>query len=274
MNSYEIKQQERRERLQAAAAKAQRESDARFKRASDMASVIPFGQPILVGHHSEKRDRAYRGRIHANMDKGCELAKQAEALKAKAAAVGSGGISSDDPDAVKKLGAELEDAKKLQVVMVKANKVVRAFYNAGVRDAASGEAWDRYLVKIREVMPNIDEGRAMSLLQPDFCGRKGFPDYQLQNNSANIRRIEARIKQLESRAGIESSEEQVGPVRIVQNAEDNRLQLFFPGKPAEEVRAELKGYGFRWAPSVGAWQRHLSNAAIYYARIVAAKVPA
>ena len=25
-------------------------------------SVIPFGQPILIGHHSEKRDRNYRRR--------------------------------------------------------------------------------------------------------------------------------------------------------------------------------------------------------------------
>jgi hypothetical protein len=29
-----------------------------------MADAIPFGQPILDGHHSEGRDRRYRDRIH------------------------------------------------------------------------------------------------------------------------------------------------------------------------------------------------------------------
>ena len=40
--------------------------------ARDMASIIPFGQPILVGHHSEKRDRNYRGRIHKKFERSFE----------------------------------------------------------------------------------------------------------------------------------------------------------------------------------------------------------
>ena len=36
------------------------------------------------------------------------------------------------------------------------------------------------------------------------------------------------------------------------NREDNRLQVFFDGKPDADTRAELKSNGFRWAPSVGA----------------------
>ncbi|MEE8059026.1 MAG: DUF3560 domain-containing protein [Pseudomonadales bacterium] len=43
---------------------ARQESQTVYKRAKDMAPVIPFGQPILVGHHSEHRDRRYRDRIH------------------------------------------------------------------------------------------------------------------------------------------------------------------------------------------------------------------
>ena len=44
--------------------------------------------------------------------------------------------------------------------------------------------------------------------------------------------------------------------------EDNRLQVFFDGKPDADTRAELKSSGFRWAPSVGAWQRQLTDNAI------------
>ena len=46
------------------------------------------------------------------------------------------------------------------------------------------------------------------------------------------------------------------------NREDNRLQVFFDGKPDEATRTELKISGFRWAPSVGAWQRQLTDNAI------------
>ena len=39
-------------------------------------------------------------------------------------------------------------------------------------------------------------------------------------------------------------------------------QVFFDGKPDADTRAELKSSGFRWAPSVGAWQRQLTDNAI------------
>ena len=50
--------------------------------------------------------------------------------------------------------------------------------------------------------------------------------------------------------------------RVEMNREDNRLQVFFDGKPDADTRAELKSSGFRWAPSVGAWQRQLTDNAI------------
>lgn len=54
------------------AKKAEERSEQLFEKAHDMASIIPFGQPILVGHHSEKRDRNYRNRIHNTMRKAFE----------------------------------------------------------------------------------------------------------------------------------------------------------------------------------------------------------
>ena len=47
------------------------------------------------------------------------------------------------------------------------------------------------------------------------------------------------------------------------NREQGRLQVFFDGKPEADARQQLKEHGFRWAPSVGAWQRLLNDNAYY-----------
>lgn len=39
----------------------------------------------------------------------------------------------------------------------------------------------------------------------------------------------------------------------------------FPGMPDEQQRSALNCAGFKWAPSVGAWQRQLNDNAIYAA---------
>ena len=117
MNSYEQKQEDRRERLLAIADRMQAASDAAYKQARKMADVIPMGQPILVGHHSEKRDRAYRARIWRTQDRCLELQRKAEYFRQKAEGVGKGGISSDDPEAVEKLGVELAECGRLQTFM-------------------------------------------------------------------------------------------------------------------------------------------------------------
>ena len=67
MNSYELRQAERKERLATRADRLQAEANGRFSRAHSIADGIPFGQPILVGHHSEKRHRADLARIDNNM---------------------------------------------------------------------------------------------------------------------------------------------------------------------------------------------------------------
>lgn len=56
--------------------------------------------------------------------------------------------------------------------------------------------------------------------------------------------------------------------KVVENAENMRIQLFFDGKPSEEVRGILKANGFRWAPSAGAWQRQLTSNGRAAAKIV------
>jgi hypothetical protein len=107
------------------------------------------------------------------------------------------------------------------------------------------------------------------LIGANASRRVGFPNYVLKNNSANIRRLEKRLAEMQLSQIDETTEEQFdGGIRLVENVEENRLQIFFPGVSAHIVRRELKQRGFRWAPSVGAWQRHRSNRATYLAKLL------
>ena len=50
---------------------------AAHQKARELGDEIPFGQPILVGHHSENRMRRHANRIHQAMDTAVAAAEQA-----------------------------------------------------------------------------------------------------------------------------------------------------------------------------------------------------
>jgi hypothetical protein len=261
MNAYEEKRQARIERLQDAAERKAKESTAAYERSRKMASAIPFGQPIHVGHYSEKGDRSYRAKIGRLMDKSCELGAESKELAARAeAAEANDAISSDDPEAVVKLKVKLAGMKAQQALGKAANAAHKKF----LKDPASLDAAN-LPDKTKETIRNY---------KPAYSWEPHpMPPYWFSNLGANIRRVEQRIKQLESqvdRTAAEPVEADWG--RLVENVEANRLQMFFPGKPSEAIRACLKSHGFRWAPSEGAWQRQLHNGSKYAAECVIKKI--
>ncbi len=251
-NRYEDKLDSKRERLLARAEKADRDGDARIAKANRDASAIPLGQPILVGHHSEKRDRKFRDRIHSNYTKGYELKKKAGNLRGRAASVGTAGISSDDPDAVIKLTEKLAELEKKQKLHKAINKALRVADRTGSDDELKALG--------------LSDKMIAQFKTPDFAGDRGIPSYVLSNNSSNMRRIRQRIEALRKAANDQTSEEVHGDIRILDNVEENRVQIFFPGMPSPDVRKKLKQNGFRWSRTEGAWQRHRSNAALWWAR--------
>jgi hypothetical protein len=44
-------------------------------------------------------------------------------------------------------------------------------------------------------------------------------------------------------------------IKILTDYDDNRTRIFFPDKPGDEVRNDLKRNGWKWSPNAGAWQR-------------------
>ena len=173
MNSYEAKRAARKERQAERAERLQAQANALYGQARTMADVIPFGQPILVGHHSEKRDRNYRERVHNKFAQAFELDKAAHEAAIRAETV-SDAISSDDPDAPEKLRERIAALEASQATMIAANKI----YRSKLTDAAKIE---------KLVALGLSEAAAKGGLQPDFAGRIGFPGYALTNNNANIR---------------------------------------------------------------------------------------
>ena len=263
-SDYEERKQQRIERFRKLADKNETEAGDRFGAARKTIEHIPFGQPILVGHHSEKRHRAALDRHDQNMRKGCEAVDKAKHYQHRAdAAESSRAISSDDPDAVSKLKAKIADAKANQEHMKAVNAAWRkAGKPKAKRDDVDHEAWKTAFEKFPEQRELLQT--AYNTMAHDFLTRAPFT-YGLTNNSGNIKRMEQRLTHLASLESAPYREYEVSGVRIVEDPDENRLQLFFNGKPDAEVRKRCKTAGFRWAPSVGAWQRHLSNAARFAA---------
>lgn len=189
---------------------------------------------------------------NAARDRNLEEWNYIQGLLDKIRSVGTGGISSDDPQAVEKLEAKLATLEKHQEMMKAANAAIR------MKDPAKGDA---KLAELGYTPEDIAKLRA-----PDFCGRIGYPAYELQNNNANIRRIRGRIAELKKRTESTPEGWEFDGGRVVVNTAENRLQIIFDGKPNADIRTELKGEGFRRAPSQGAWQRQLTDNAMRAAR--------
>jgi hypothetical protein len=74
------------ERREAWADSAAAKTQAAADRSRTMLDAIPFGQPILVGHHSAGRDRRYRDRAQNLMARAVEEGKKAQEHQRRAAA--------------------------------------------------------------------------------------------------------------------------------------------------------------------------------------------
>lgn len=158
-------------------------------------------------------------------------------------------IKSGDADAIERLEEKLEILIEKQETMKEVNKALR------MKDKEAGDEAMRFVGYSDE---EIERFRT-----PDFCGRIGFPQFALSNNNANIRRIEGRLKELRAAKKTGTQETECEFFRVVENAEEMRIQLFFDGKPEQKVRDIVKRNGFRWAPSHGAWQRQLNLSGKY-----------
>jgi len=94
---------------------AEFKSEAQFNKSHSITEMIPMGQPILVGHHSEARHRRDIDRSWSALGKGVELMKKSEAHESKAEywAKMANKIDLSMPESLEFFEFKLEEAKAL-----------------------------------------------------------------------------------------------------------------------------------------------------------------
>lgn len=182
------------------------------------------------------------------------LAKQSVKNAEKAESVGTGGISGFDPDAITKLENKLKSLEELQEKMKAANRAIR------LKDVEKG---NKKLIEM-----GFSENTIKEMRTPDFCGRVGFPGYELTNNNANIRRIKERIEELKNVKALEEETETESNSLYEYFLDDGRVQFRFDGKPSEEIRNILKAHRFKWSPFRKTWVRQITGNGLFAAKQV------
>lgn len=239
----------RRERMEARLAKRlawsatrAEKAEATLSSALDMASAIPFGQPILVGHHSERRDRNYRGRIASKFEQAAECQHMAAHHAAKADGIAAqleGSIFSDDPDAIDALEAKAAALEAEQERMKRENAIFRKGGAAAL--AAAG------------VIPNTPAAIAAfdaRIAAAHSWDRQPHASFTLKNRNATLRATRKRIEQVKLRqARIAKAEAAPGGVLI--EGSGDYVRVTFDEKPTRETINALKAGGFRWGG--GSW---------------------
>jgi len=201
-------------------------------------SILITGGGNFPVRRKEKQNAA-RERNYAEYDR-------IQGIIRKIRTIGTGGIRSDESNAVEKLEKKLKSLEDRQEHMKAVNKAIR------LKDTGKG---DEKLAELGYSPEQIAE-----LRKPDFAGRIGYPSFHLQNNNANIRRIRKRIEDLKAEQSHGQAEDKhFQGFTLRENAEAVRIQFLFDDKPDEETRAVLKSNGFRWSPKNKAWQRMLND---------------
>lgn len=190
--TYREKRERKAERLREWAEKRQAKAEAASDRAHQIADMIPMGQPILVGHHSERHARRDQERIHNgmrqaidNQEKAVEMARRADNIEAAARAA----IYSDDPDAIERLQEKISGLEEERDRLKAYNKTCRA----GKPDLTILTEREQESLKMIARVASYQLGKNCAM-----------PSYAITNLSGNISRLKKRLAQLEAQRGTAS----------------------------------------------------------------------
>ena len=215
------------------AGKADTRSAQRFNTAHTIADGIPLGQPILVGHHSEKHARRDAERIDTNMRKGVEEYKLAAYHRSAADGLERAldkSIFSDDDDATSALEARIAEREAEREHM----KTVNKLYRKG--DAAGLAAMGLDLERLRRDVAAIGYSWATA----------PYEAYQLSNLGGRIKADRDRLAQIKRQQEQQAQAEEAGGMIVTRYPDHDVCTVKFAEKPDRSIINDLKDAGFRW----------------------------
>lgn len=203
--TYRERKERRAERRAEWARKRKAKSEAAFSAVKNLADQIPLGQPILVGHHSERRARRDADRISSNMTKGIEHDKMASKHTSVAGGIAhqlETSIYRDDVDELERLEeklAELE-ARRARIKEINGwinkNRKRHGFEKRSLGWQTSDAETVRAAKLFTECATalSLTPAEATDLAQSFSLSRSvGLPPYVLSNLSGTIARTRARL---------------------------------------------------------------------------------
>lgn len=186
--TYRERRLRRAQRLQEWADKREAKADQAYADSNRAVEGIPFGQPILVGHHSEGKMRRAIGRAQSKATQSIEHSAKAEEMRSRAdniLAAADHAIYSDDPDAIERL--------RVKLAGLEAERDGIKAYNASCRKGTPDTS-----VLSAKSLKDLESTKKYT---PYFLGpNDSMPSYVLSNLNGNINRTRKRLAALERRA--------------------------------------------------------------------------
>lgn len=244
MNAYEERQQAKRDRLNERAAALDAEGRLDAEQARTFFRGID-GQPIAPNSRAQT-DRNRRRKQAAKWDRGIRKQSDAQELARRAGRVGSAGVASDNPEAVAKLEAKLAHVNEQRDLIKTVNKIVRR--HAPKLVPGAGTDFDAMSAELADA--GIGDSLIRAAVKPDFTGRVGIETWQLTNLTAEARRIEKRIGELEAMAAVLTGCEWSGDDwNMWADETAGRVFLEIAGGrlTSDSFKAVRKAGGFNWS---------------------------
>jgi len=235
---------ERIEKRRQWADKAKDASTAAYDRAHAILERIPPGQPILVGHHSEKHHRADLKRIDNAMAQSLERQHMAERHESKADGIErqlEHSIFSDDSDAVEALERRIAYHERMRQHM----KNVNALYRKGDAEQLAKLGFD--LTALREKLKTAYS----------WC-QQPYPGYELQNLGQRIQADKKRLEQVKQQQARHAQAEAAPNGVTLDHVSGNEYcRVTFAEKPERTILQLLRAGGYSWGGGswVGKWEQ-------------------
>lgn len=233
----------------------QHKAEVQSHRADAAIDGIPPGQPILVGHHSERRHRAALERHDSAMRARFENLDMAKHHGAKADGIErqlETSIFSDDPDAIEAIEARIKNMEAQREQIKRTNA---AWRKAGKPRPDNADGWR----KVADLLGCSDNDlhKVRADMARDFIEREPIPAYVGQNLSGNIGRLRKRVEAIKRQQANTADAEAAGGV-VVKTAEgSDYCAVIFAEKPERSILEALRAAKFWWGS--GAWCGRLAD---------------